>query len=86
MRFGSSLGIIALILTLATGARAEKVDWSDFIEKPSDRKPLRQATPVVAEPAPKPTKAVKAKPARVARSKAKVAAKPRTKVLPRRKK
>jgi hypothetical protein len=79
------LGILVLIMAFAaaTSASAEKVDWSDYIEKPSDRKPVpKQQTPAVAKTTPK--KAA-AKPAARARPKAKATAKPRAKAVARRK-
>jgi hypothetical protein len=75
-------GLIAMMLTLSTGAWADKAEWNSFIDH--DQKPIAvaPATPIKAEPAPKAAPAAKSK---AVAAKPKAAPKPAPKASAKRK-
>jgi hypothetical protein len=81
----SRLLLLAVLVVLVPGvAHAEKkVDWSQYLEKPGDRRPTPRATPTVAQPtakkSPRATKAAKQRSAKIAATKAKAKAKAKAK-------
>ena len=65
------LTVIAVLMALATGARAESVDWSQYIDK-NPSQPIASSSKAQPE-------AVEAKPAKSATRSTKVASKSKTK-------
>jgi hypothetical protein len=68
-------GAVVILLALTGGARADKVDWSQYIDKNPSAPVSAPATTAAAKPAARPEKA--ARPAKAVANKAK--AKPRAK-------
>lgn len=67
-----ALGVAAFLLAFTTSASAGRVDWSSYLEKPGESRPLVKTTPE-----PKSTKQAKAKKAPAAKkAKAKRVARP----------